>query len=71
MIVDIFYIYTGNLDEYFTKFIPSKFSIFSLFDFLQCCCPNVQSEGNIYTHLNNCYNHFFMPCSYKIVVSVL
>ena len=57
--LDVIFICAMNLDEYFTKFISSKFLIFNLWDFLWYCWPKVQNEGNTYINLNNYHNCFF------------
>ena len=64
--VDVFFISAINSDEYFTKFIASRFLILSLFHFYSIgSWPKVQNGRNIYTNLNTCHNCFFMLCSYQ------
>ena len=61
-----FFICARNSDEYFTKFIASRFLNFPLLHFYSIASwPKVQDERNIYTNLNNNDNCFFMLCSYK------
>ena len=59
-----FFIRAKNLDAYFTKFIPSKFLNFFLPSFVIVLLAK-SSKWRKCKNLNNCYNCFFMFCSYK------
>ena len=60
-----FFICARNLDEYFTKLIPSKFLNFFLVSFSVVLLVKVQNKGYIYKNLDNYHNHFLMFCSYE------